>query len=84
MANGKASIYKVSYDEHFKAYTPGTLFTAMLMEHVIEKDKVTEVDCLIGDDPYKKNLDESSKGAMGHHCLQPANAVRDDGFMLGL
>jgi hypothetical protein len=26
----------------------------MLMEHVIENDKVTEVDYLAGDDPYKK------------------------------
>jgi predicted ATP-grasp superfamily ATP-dependent carboligase len=54
VANGKASIYKLAYDEHFKEYAPGTLLTAMLMEHVIENDKVTEVDYLAGDDPYKK------------------------------
>ncbi|HAL39730.1 MAG TPA: GNAT family N-acetyltransferase [Polaromonas sp.] len=54
VANGKASIYKLAYDEHFKAYASGTLLTAMLMEHVIEKDNVTGVDYLIGDDPYKK------------------------------
>jgi predicted ATP-grasp superfamily ATP-dependent carboligase len=54
VANGKASIYKLAYDKHFKAYAPGTVLSAMLMEHVIEKDKVTEVDYLIGDDPYKK------------------------------
>jgi CelD/BcsL family acetyltransferase involved in cellulose biosynthesis len=30
------------------------LLTALLMEHVIEVDKVAEVDYLIGDDPYKK------------------------------
>jgi CelD/BcsL family acetyltransferase involved in cellulose biosynthesis len=54
VANGKADIYKVAYDEKYKAYAPGTLLTAMLLEHVIEKDHVTEVDFLIGDDPYKK------------------------------
>ena len=54
VANGKANIYKVAYDEDYKAYSPGTLLTAMLMEHVIEKDQVAEVDYLIGDDPYKK------------------------------
>jgi hypothetical protein len=52
--NGKASIYKLAYDESFKSYAPGTLLTAMLMERAIEVDKVQEIDYLIGDDPYKK------------------------------
>jgi CelD/BcsL family acetyltransferase involved in cellulose biosynthesis len=54
VAHGRAEIYKVAYNEAFKAYAPGTLLTALLMEHVIEVDKVAEVDYLIGDDPYKK------------------------------
>jgi hypothetical protein len=54
VANGKASIYKVAYNEKFKPYAPGTILSAMLMEHVLETDQVTEVDFLIGDDPYKK------------------------------
>ncbi|MFC0136120.1 GNAT family N-acetyltransferase [Massilia eurypsychrophila] len=54
VAHGRAEIYKVAYDEGFKAYAPGTLLTALLMEHAIEVDKVIEVDYLIGDDPYKK------------------------------
>ena len=54
VAHGRAEIYKVAYHESFKAYAPGTLVTAMLMEHAIEVDKVTEVDYLIGDDVYKK------------------------------
>jgi CelD/BcsL family acetyltransferase involved in cellulose biosynthesis len=55
VANGKADIYKVAYDEAFKDYSPGTVLTARLMQHVIERDGVSEVDYLIGDDPYKKN-----------------------------
>ena len=54
VANEKANIYKVAYDENHKAYTPGTLLTALLMQHSFEVDKVTKVDYLIGDDPYKK------------------------------
>lgn len=54
VAHGRAEIYKMAYHESFKAYAPGTLVTAMLMERAIEVDKVTEVDYLIGDDPYKK------------------------------
>ncbi len=55
VANGKANIYKLAYDEDYKAYASGTLLTAMLMEHAIENDQVVEVDYLIGDDPYKKS-----------------------------
>lgn len=51
---GRAHIYKVAYDEAFKALAPGTLVTALLLEEAIERDKVTEVDYLIGDDAYKK------------------------------
>ena len=54
VANGKSNIYKVAYDENYKAYTPGTLLTALLMQHSFEVDKVTKVDYLMGDDPYKK------------------------------
>ncbi len=54
VSNDSANIYKVAYDEAFKAYTPGTLVTAMMMQHVIETDKVSKVDYLMGDDPYKK------------------------------
>lgn len=55
VSHSRASIYKLAYDEQFKAYSPGTLITAMLMAHVIDKDKVAEIDYLIGDDPYKKS-----------------------------
>lgn len=54
VSHGRAEIYKVAYDEGFKAYAPGTLLTALLMRHVIDVDQVREVDYLIGDDPYKK------------------------------
>lgn len=55
VAGGKAYIYKLAYHEAYKTYAPGTLLTAMLMEHAIEEDRAVEVDYLIGDDPYKKS-----------------------------
>jgi CelD/BcsL family acetyltransferase involved in cellulose biosynthesis len=55
VANHKASIYKLAFDEKHKKYAPGTLLTAMLMQHAFESDQVTEVDYLIGDDPYKQS-----------------------------
>lgn len=53
VANGRADIYKLAYDEAYKAFAPGTLLTAHLMEHALDVDRVREVDYLIGDDPYK-------------------------------
>jgi CelD/BcsL family acetyltransferase involved in cellulose biosynthesis len=52
---GRAHIYKVAYDEAYKAIAPGTLVTALLLEEAIERDRVAEVDYLIGDDAYKKS-----------------------------
>jgi len=53
--NGKANIYKLAFDDRYRAYAPGTLLTAALMQRVLEMDGVSEVDYLIGDDPYKKS-----------------------------
>jgi len=53
VANGRADIYKLAYDEAHKALAPGTLLTALLMERALDVDQVREVDYLIGDDPYK-------------------------------
>jgi CelD/BcsL family acetyltransferase involved in cellulose biosynthesis len=53
VANGRADIYKLAYDEAHKALAPGTLLTALLMERAIDGDQVREIDYLIGDDPYK-------------------------------
>ena len=55
VANGVASIYKLAYDERFARLSAGSVLTAHLMEHVIDIDKVHEVDYLTGDDAYKKD-----------------------------
>lgn len=54
VAAGKAEIFKVAYDETHKKSSPATVLTAALLEHVIDRDAVTEVDFLIGDDAYKR------------------------------
>jgi hypothetical protein len=52
---GIASIYKLAYDERFSAESVGSILTARLMQHVIDIDKVRQVDFLSGDDPYKRD-----------------------------
>lgn len=55
VANGKAAIYKLAYDTEHRRLSPGTLLTAALMQHVIDHDRVAEVDYLTGDDAYKRD-----------------------------
>jgi len=52
---GIATIYKLAYDERHAKLSLGSILTAHLMEHVIDVDKVHEVDYLTGDDAYKKD-----------------------------
>jgi hypothetical protein len=54
VANGKASIFKLVYDEFWKKYSPGTILTAYLIKRVIKVDQVEEIDFLTGNDAYKQ------------------------------
>ena len=49
-----ASIYKLAYDEQYVKLSVGSILTAHVMRHVIDIDKVTEVDYLTGDEAYKQ------------------------------
>jgi CelD/BcsL family acetyltransferase involved in cellulose biosynthesis len=51
---GRASIFKLAYDEAQSKWSAGTVLTAHLMRHALEVDRVVEVDYLTGDDPYKR------------------------------
>lgn len=55
VAHGKASIFKLSYDEAWKHYSPGSILIAWLMEYVIDTDRVEEIDFLTGNDAYKQD-----------------------------
>jgi len=55
VCSGVASIYKLAYDEQFAKLSVGSLLTSRLMQHVIDIDRVREVDYLMGDEPYKQD-----------------------------
>lgn len=79
VSHGQARIYKLAHDQDYSAYAPGTLLTAHLMRHVIDRDRVGEVDYLIGDDPYKKDWMSDRRERWGIVAYNPRTAV---GLML--
>ena len=52
--NGAALIHKLAHDERHLSSSPGTLLSAALFQHVIDIDKVDEIDFGTGSDGYKR------------------------------
>ncbi len=50
-----AYILKTVYHHKFRKYSPGKVLTADMMKYVIDVDRVTSVDYVQGDEPYKKD-----------------------------
>jgi len=69
--NGVALIYKLAYDERFTDLSVGTVLTATLMRHVIDVDKVQEVDYLTGDDAYKRDWMSGRRERGGILAMNP-------------
>ncbi|MEC5387203.1 GNAT family N-acetyltransferase [Uliginosibacterium sp. H3] len=63
--DGTASIYKLAYDSRFARLGVGTVLTAALAEHVLDVDKVCEIDFLTGDDAYKAEWMTHSRPLVG-------------------
>ena len=60
-----AYIVKLSYDEKYKKLIPGIILSSKMMKHVIDCDKVKQIDYLIGDEPYKKDWTPSRRQRNG-------------------
>lgn len=73
--NGKAYILKIFYDEKFKKYSPGKILTIKMMKHVIDEDKVTQVDYLQGDELYKKDWTPQLRMRYGLHLYSNATVA---------
>lgn len=52
---GTAFIHKLAHDERYRKKSPGTLLSAAMFEHVIDRDRVALIDFGTGDDPYKRD-----------------------------
>lgn len=69
--NETAYIFKLAYDEAFSNWSAGTVLTAALMEHVLDRDRVGEVDYLTGDDAYKRSWMSHRRERVGIVACNP-------------
>ncbi|NNF66380.1 MAG: GNAT family N-acetyltransferase [Gammaproteobacteria bacterium] len=51
----RAIIYKLAYDQKFSALSIGSLLSKTLFQHLIDIDRVAEIDYGIGDESYKRD-----------------------------
>ena len=75
VAHGKASIFKLVHDDAWKQYSPGSILTHYLMEHVIDTDKVKEIDFLTGNDAYKQDWMSERRQRWQHYYAKPRPAI---------
>ncbi len=68
--HGKASIFRLAYDEAWKQYSPGSILTSFLMEYVIDTDKVDEIDFLTGNDAYKQDWMSERRECFALSCVK--------------
>lgn len=79
---GRANIFKLAYDNDYSGYAPGTLLTAHMMQHVIDVDRVREVDYLIGDDSYKRDWMNKRRERWGIAAHAPFKAKGKLGIVI--
>lgn len=69
VVHGRASIFKLVYDEEWRHYSPGTILTSDLMEQVIDNDRVKEIDFLTGNDAYKQDWMSERRERQVLYCI---------------
>jgi len=75
VCHGKAYIFRLAYDEAWRRYSPGSILTSFLMRHVIDIDKVEEIDFLIGNEAYKQDWMSERRERYVLCCIKKTKAL---------
>ncbi|MEZ5710777.1 MAG: GNAT family N-acetyltransferase [Blastomonas sp.] len=73
--NGVALIHKLAHDESAIKASPGTLLSAALFQHVIDQDKVRQIDFGTGNDRYKSDWMEEVRDRYELDMFWPHNPL---------
>jgi hypothetical protein len=69
--HGRATVLKLAHDEAFTVHSPGTILTALMLRHLLDDEKVDELDFGRGDDPYKRDWVGQRRQRVGLIVLAP-------------
>lgn len=78
--HGRAYIFKLAYDESHAKLSAGTVLSAHMFRHALDKDRVVEIDYLTGDDAYKQSWMTKRRQRVG---LIACNLWTRRGLLLG-
>jgi hypothetical protein len=68
---GRAIVLKLAHDEASKAHSPGTVLTALMLRHLLDREHVAEIDFGRGDDVYKKDWAAQRRQRVGVLLVNP-------------
>ncbi|HEY4042722.1 MAG TPA: GNAT family N-acetyltransferase [Rhodopila sp.] len=68
---GQAIVLKLAHDEAFKAQSPGTVLTALMLRHFLDVEHVARLDFGRGDDAYKQGWAVERRQRIGVLLVNP-------------
>ena len=68
---GRAIVLKLAHDEAFKAHSPGTVLTALMLRHLLDEEHVRRIDFGRGDDAYKRDWAVERRQRVGLLLVNP-------------
>jgi CelD/BcsL family acetyltransferase involved in cellulose biosynthesis len=69
--DGHAIVLKLAHDEAFKAHSPGTVLTALMLRHLLDQEHVARIDFGRGDDAYKQGWARHRRQRIGVLLVNP-------------
>jgi CelD/BcsL family acetyltransferase involved in cellulose biosynthesis len=71
VTGGQAIVLKLAHDEAFKAQSPGTVLTALMLQHLLNNEQVVRIDFGRGDDRYKQGWAVERRQRVGVLLINP-------------
>jgi hypothetical protein len=75
LSGRRATIYKVAYDEKFAPLSAGSLLSKLIFDHVLDQDKVGEIDYGVGSERYKLDWMSECRHIVGLICFNPRSVA---------
>jgi CelD/BcsL family acetyltransferase involved in cellulose biosynthesis len=72
--DGTAIVLKLAHDETYKAHSPGTVLTTLMLRHLLDQEHVDRIDFGRGDDAYKKGWASQRRQRIGLLLVNPRRA----------